>query len=476
MSAIWVLALFSVASLASSSDFDLPVLGDTSSALISPQQEYELGQAWLGAFRSRVSTLDDPELQIYLETLLFELAQYSDLNDHRLELIIVNNPTLNAFAVPGGIIGVHTGLFRYTENEHQLASVLTHELAHLSQRHFARGLQNRKASSVGTMAGLLTGIILAATVGGDAGMAAMTMTQAAALENSLRYSRQNEQEADRLGINTLFKSGRDPAEVSNMFEQMLAATRYTGQKPPEFLLTHPLTEKRVADARGRISNYPQRQYPLRPQFDFMRARAMLRIDDNPSRSVQRFKSELEGFSTSKTAAAYGLALAYSRLGNHEDARQTLEPLLAKEPKNLILRLAEVELETNGGNYDASLERIEALETLHASHYALQRYKAETLLKAGRYQQSERVLAALTGQRPKDPKVWFQLAEVSGLSGNIVAVHKARAEFFILIGVYDKAREQLSYAQRLVANDFREHAILETRIEDVNKMIERIKQL
>jgi predicted Zn-dependent protease len=257
---------------------------------------------------------------------------------------------------------------------------------------------------------------------------------------------------------------------------MLAATRYTGQKPPEFLLTHPLTEKRVADARGRINNYPARQYPLRPEFDFMRARAMLCIDDNPSRSAQRFTSELEGFSASKTAAAYGLALAYSRQGKHEAARETLDPLLAKEPKNLMLRLADVELEKNSGDYDASLERIKALETLHATNYALQRYKAEALLKAGRYQQSERVLAALSDQRPKDPKVWFQLAEVSGLSGNIVAVHKARAEFFILIGVYDKAREQLTYAQRLVENDFREYAILETRIDDVNKMIEKIKQL
>lgn len=468
--------LQAVALPAAGNDFDLPVLGDTTSAMISPSQEFELGRAWLAAFRSRVRTLDDPELQTYIETLTQDLAQHSELNDHRLELIIINNPTLNAFAVPGGVIGVHTGLFRFTEDEHQLASVLSHEIAHLSQRHFARSLQTRKASSMGTMAGLLAGIILAATVGGDAGMAAMTATQAAALESSLRYSRQNEQEADRVGINTLYKSGRDPAAVGAMFERMLASTRYTGQKPPEFLLTHPLTEKRVADAKNRIGNFPLRQYPLLPQFDFMRSRALIWVDANPSKSVQRFKSELEGETASRTASSYGLALAYSRLGNHTSARKTLKPLLEKEPKNLILQLAAVELEVNRGDLDGALARIKSLEPLHGNNYALRRYKAETLLKGGNYQESERVLEALSKARPTDPEVWFQLAETSGLAGDIVGVHKARAEYFLLIGVYDKAREQLVYAKRLVQNDYRESAMLDTRIQEVDRMIEKAKQL
>jgi len=457
-------------------DFNLPVLGDTTSGIISPQQEYELGRAWLAAFRSRVKTLDDPELQTYLESLLYELAEHSELNDHRLELVIINNPTLNAFAVPGGVVGVHTGMFRYSDNEHQFASVLAHELAHLSQRHFARGLENRKTTGYGTMAGLLAGIILAATVGGDAGMAAMTMTQAAALESNLRYSRQNEQEADRIGINTLYKSGRDPNAVPAMFERMLASIRYTGSRPPEFLLTHPLTEKRVADARGRAANFPPRQYPLQPKYDLMRARAMLWIDSNPQKSVQRFASELEGYSTSRTASAYGLALAYSRQGKDKKAWQTLAPLLEAEPKNIVLQLAAVELEFNRGAYTACLKRIAELEPLHRNNYALQRYKAEILLKQAEYQDAQAVLHGLTQQRPNDPEVWFELAETSGLAGNIIEVHKARAEYFILIGVYDKAREQLTYARRLAQNDYRENAILEVRIQQIDEMIERVKQL
>src|SRR5690606_22292989 len=295
---------FSTAAKVTANEFNLPVLGDASSGVISLRQEYELGRAWLKAFRSRVETLDDPEIQVYLEQLLYDLAEHSSLENPRLELVVINNPTMNAFAVPGGVVGTHTGLFRYAESEDQLASVLAHELGHLSQRHFSRRVSNQRASSIGTMAGLLAGIILAATVGGDAGMAAIATTQAAALDSALRYSRQNEQEADRIGIETLYRSGRDPRAVSEMFERMLAATRYTGQRPPEFLLTLPLTESRVADARNRINNYPARHYPASAQYLYMRARALIHIDANPQRSINRFTNELEGETLSDTASAY----------------------------------------------------------------------------------------------------------------------------------------------------------------------------
>lgn len=457
-------------------EFDLPVLGDATSGVISLQQEYELGRAWLRAFRSGVRTLDDPQLQLYLEQLLYDLASYSALDNPRLELVIVNNPTMNAFAVPGGVVGAHTGLLRFAESEDELASVLAHELAHLSQRHFARRVQSQRASSMGTMAGLLAGIILAATVGGDAGMAAITATQAAALDSALRYSRQNEQEADRIGIETLYRSGRDPKAVSDMFERMLTASRFTGQRPPEFLLTHPLTENRIADARNRIGNYPARHYPAAPQYAYMRARALIHIDGNAQRSINRFTNELEGESLSKRASRYGLALAQARAGKHQEAWQTLAPMIEEEPRNLTFQLAALELENNAGRYEDALSRISSLQQLHKNNYALQRSKAEIFLKQGDHNASQQVLEDLSRKRPEDPEVWFQLAEVSGLAGDIVAVHKARAEYFVLIGVFDKARQQLTYAQRLVSHNYRENAMLEQRLRDVAQLEEKTKNL
>lgn len=461
---------------AAANDFGLPVLGDATSGVISLQQEHDLGRAWLRAFRSRVQTLDDPQLSVYVRDLLLELAAHSTLENPRLELVVINNPTMNAFAVPGGIVGVHTGLFRFAESEDQLASVLAHELAHLSQRHFARRVEGQRASSIGTMAGLLTGIILAATVGGDAGMAAITATQAAALDSQLRYSRQHEQEADRVGIETLARAGRNPRAVSEMFERMLAATRYTGRRPPEFLLTHPLTENRVADARNRINNYPTRHYPASPQYAYMRARALLHIDANAQRSINRFTNELQGESLLHSASRYGLALAQSRAGLHEEARETLAPLLEGEPRNLTFQLAAVELDTASGRYDNALEKLAEAEKLRGNQYALQRARAEILLRKADYSGSQTVLEALSRSYPEDPDVWFQLAEVSGLAGDIVTVHKARAEYFIMIGVFDQARRQLGYAEKLVRGNFRESALIEQRLKDVAVLEEKTRNL
>ena len=457
-------------------DIKLPMLGDTTSGIVSLRQEHELGRAWLKMFRSRVATLNDPLMQDYIENLIYRLASHSEMQDRRLELIVINNPTMNAFAVPGGVVGVHTGLFLYAENEAQLSSVLAHELAHLSQRHFARNLANQKASSYTTMAGMLVGLILAATVGGDAGMAAITMSQASAMDSGLRFSRQYEQEADRLGIDTLYRADMDPDAVPAMFERMLAATRYIGRRPPEFLLTHPLSEKRVADARGRTSQFPPRYYPDNIDYHLIRTRALIAIDGNPQRSINRFNNELQGHSLSTEAATYGLALAQSAAGRHKKARKTLQSLLDKSPQRFIYQFAAIELDRASEAFDRAFASIKKLSHNYPNSYPLQTELAETLLQNRQYAQSEQVLEKLTKQRPNDPNIWFELAETSGLAGDIPGVHIARAEYYILTGIFGKAREQLRYAKRLVRQDFKLTAVIDQRLVDLNIMEAKMKKL
>ena len=459
-----------------SADVRLPSLGDSTSAVISQQQEYELGRAWLRMYRSRVAMHNDAELLHYLEQLTFRLARHSQLNDFRLELLLINNRTLNAFAVPGGVIGVHTGLFGYALSEDQLASVLAHEIAHLSQRHFARRVDEQRKSSKLTMAGLLASLILAATVGGDAGIAAMTATQAASLENSLRYSRQNEQEADRFGMDTIEAAGLDPAAVPGMFEQMLQATRYTGHKPPEFLLSHPLTEKRVADARNRANQYRARRYPDNPEYYLMRARAFLAMDNNPAQSIKRFQSELDGQSLSEPASLYGLALAQTAAAQYDEARSTLNQLLNQEPDNLHFQMADITLDRETGKFTAAIGKANRLMPTYSDYYPLLFTQAENYLKANRYGESEAILEQLSKDRPEDPNVWFQLAEVRGLAGNISGVHRARAEYFILIGVFDQAREQLGYAARLARQDHKQSAIISQRLRDLKELEDKYEKL
>ena len=459
-----------------SADVQLPSLGDSTSGIISQQQEYELGRSWLRMYRSRVPLHNDPELLHYLEQLTFKLASNSELNDFRLELLLINNRTMNAFAVPGGVIGVHTGLFSYAKSEDQLASVLAHEIAHLSQRHFARRVDEQRKNSKLTMAGLLASLVLAATVGGDAGIAAMTATQAASLENALRYSRQNEQEADRFGMDTIHASGMNPAAVPEMFEQMLQATRYTGHKPPEFLLTHPLTENRVADARGRANKYPVRHYPHNADYYLMQARAFLAMDRNPTQSIKRFQSELEGHSLSKDASLYGLALAQIAASQFPEARQSVDQLLAQEPDKLAYLMADIALERESGNLNTAIKKADLLLPTHTTYYPLLFSQSENHLRANRYDQSEIILERLSKDRPNDPNVWFQLAEVRGLAGNISGVHQARAEYFILIGVFDQAREQLGYAARLAKQDHKQSAIISQRLRDLKDLEDKSAKL
>ncbi len=459
-----------------SADIKLPSLGDSTSGIVSQQQEYELGRAWLRAYRSRIKEHDDTLLHNYLEQLVYKLAVYSELQDHRLELVTINNASMNAFAVPGGVIGVHTGLFIYAKSEHQLSSVLSHELAHLSQRHFARRLETQKRSSTVTMAGMLGALILAATVGGDAGLAAMTATSAAARGSALRYSRQNEQEADRIGIQTMSAAGMDPNAMPGMFEQMLQATRYTGSKPPEFMLTHPLTENRVADARNRARQYPPKQYLDNIEYHLMRIRALVAIDKSPSVSLNRFEHELSGNSLNKEAAQYGLVLTHTMLGDYSTARSNLRNLLKKSPDRLTYLLADIEIDRADKKFDFAVTKTKKLLQYHPSSYPLKMSLAETYLKANRFYESEVVLTDLTQTRPNSPHVWYELAEVRGLAGNISGVHLARAQYFIINGVFDRARDQLGYAQKLLVHDYKQTAIIEQQLRDLAALEKKMDDL
>ena len=469
---IWIaVALCFYSSLSSAnSDIRLPDLGGAGSGIISPAREYKLGQAWLRAFRSQVRTSSDPILQEYLEDLVNNLANYSQLKSHRMDLVIVPNPTINAFAVPGGVVGVNTGLFLYAGNEDQMASVLAHELAHLSQRHYARSLEASSNASIPTLAGILAGFILAATAGADAGLAAITATQAAALNNQLRFSRQNEQEADRIGLQTMVSAGRDPHASAEIFERMLRETRYSS-RPPEFLLTHPVTESRIADARNRAGRENTEQhFPNNEYFYLMQARVRLLHAENANFAAKIFTHEIIGDTPSVTGSRYGLALALTKSGQYQQAQSEIDKLLAQDPQNHLFLIAQAELDAAIGEFDRAKKHLDQGLTLKPSNHALNTALAELLMEAGRYSQAELVLTEHTARRPTDEYLWYLTAEVRGLSGNILGLHQARAEYFILNGIYDKARKQIDNALKLAKTEYT-RAILLQRKQDIDKMIE-----
>ncbi len=454
-------------------DVLLPDLGGAGSGLISPRQEYQLGQKWLRMYRSHVITSSDPFLQMYVEDLITKISYSSEISDKRLDIVVVENPSLNAFAVPGGVIGVHTGLFTYADDEDQFASVLAHELAHLSQRHFARRIAEQKDKAIPTMAALLASILIAATSGSDAGIAAITATQAIAIDAQLRFSRQMEQEADRIGMDTMVRANKDPFAMGEMFENMLRNTRFS-HRPPEFLLTHPLTESRVSDAQLRAQKYDKKYYAQNQDFYFAKVRAALAHEKNLQFAIRHFKNEQQDNKYTRDISTYGLVLALTRADKLDEAEKQLSPLLNKHPNNIHYIVAQAEIDAERKNFDAASQRLKAKLTEQPKHHALNIRYAEILMKASRYKECEALLVAHSKRRPKDDYVWYLLAEVHGLAGDIYNVHTARAEYFILNGLYKKAIIQLKNAKSLVKKDRQRVARINQRLKQARALRDEAK--
>ena len=453
---------------------DLPSLGDASSAIVSPQQEHQLGRAWLSLVRGQVSQLDDPQLKDFVETSVYRLSETSQLQDRRLEFVLLNSPQINAFAAPGGIVGVNGGLFLYAQTEAEYASVMAHELAHLSQRHFARGLEAQQRMQLPVMAGLLAGIVAAAAGAGDLGIAAIASTQAAAMQEQRRFSRQNEQEADRIGLVNLEKAGFDPRAMPSMFERLMRQYRYD-RRPPEFLLTHPVSESRIADTRNRAEQYKAAGITDSVRYQLMRARVQLIYEETPGVAAKRFRNMLDE-NPQLEAARYGLAIAQIKSGQHKDARETLQPLLAGAPNDVSYNLAQVELDMAANRLGDAQSRITRLLSLYPSNYPVNQAHIDLLMKQSRTQEAERALDNLLKTRGKDPDIWYQVAEVRGLIGNTIGLHQARGEFFALVGDYNQALEQLDFAKRRASNNFQLASRIDARQRELMEEKRIIEQM
>ena len=210
----------------------LPEIGDAAGGLLSAQLEQRIGVSFMRQVRQGMPVLDDALVNGYLQGVGQRLGRNSGDAQRGFDFFVVTDPTLNAFAGPGGNIGVHSGLILTTRTEDELASVLGHEIAHVTQRHLPRAFENQQRMTMPTIAAMLGAIILGAYGGGDAGVAAITAVQAGAVQNQIDFTRQNESEADRIGIQTLSAAGFDPKAMADFFERMHQATRFSPRSRP----------------------------------------------------------------------------------------------------------------------------------------------------------------------------------------------------------------------------------------------------
>ena len=444
---------------------DLPSLGDSTSGLISLQQEKELGSEWLRSLRSQAPTIEDPMILTWFQDLVYELVPNAGLQDPQLALVVVDSPELNAFAVPGGIVGINLGLLLYSDDEDEVASVLAHELAHLSQRHFARQVEAAQRRDPVTLATLLASIVLIATNNTDAGVAGLMGSQAAAIQNQLAYSRDFEREADRLGMTTLSRSGRDPHAMTDMFSNMLAAGRYRGASL-EFLMTHPLTSSRVADAEGRAAQLPAQARNHSFMFSSLHllTEARYQLKDNAEAEFNRRLTDASG--ELRDALLYNLARI---AGNQSEWNKGLDYLARTDSNEPEIQALKARLLSGAGRYSEALALLQETRRTQPDNLSLRMTEAAVRIDSGDATTAVTMLKKITETAPGVPSYWTLLSRAADQSGDTILAYRALGESYYYSGRRQEAAQQMQSALREAgkAGDFQREAAIRERLKAID---------
>ena len=441
-------------------DLNLPNLGDRVSGVISLEQERLLGQSFLEQVYAQAPLINDPIIQEYTELLIYKLSETSQVKDRQFTIVLIDEKSLNAFAAPGGVIGVNGGLFLNAGNEAQLASVLGHELAHLSQRHFARNVLRGKDTNLASSLVMVSAIALAIISNNPT---AFIAGPAALQQQQLRYSRIFEREADRYGFNNLIAAGYDPAGMGQMFENMAKVRKLSGDNPPEFLLTHPVTSSRVSDAfnaADQIDFTGGKKNTI--NFEFIKGRLKVKYNSlSPQAAVRYFEKVYIDTSTNENKYAFIKALQSN--GQTEKALEKLNEMLKKYPKNLILNITKSEILLSGQKIIEARDNIEQVLNISPGNYPASIVKAKILSSKKEFIQAEEILRDLLITKNRDPNLWMELSEVQRAGKNIVGYHLSRGEYYTLIGDFDNALNQFQFALSLSRNSFQTSETIMTKI-------------
>lgn len=451
----------------------LPDMGDPSSKTLSAQAERKLGEQAMRQVRRDPDYVLDWLLTDYLNDLglrLLQAARSQALSGSQagigsgFEMFAVRDRSINAFALPGGYIGTHTGLITVAESESELASVLGHEMGHVLQRHIARMLSDQGTSNLLALGSMLLAV-LAGMHSANAGQALAMGGQALAVDNQLRFSRDAEREADRVGFQILQAGGFDVRAMAAFFQRLQRANGLNDNGAPAYVRTHPLTLERIADMQNRARFQQEVEAPSSAEFAFMKARARLLQQDDPSGLIEVrtfFENQLRQQSTPIAAAWYGLAITALRSGDlptAERALQSLRKVMAmqaqgeKSVPSVSVALLAVDLAR------AQEHQAEALQMAQAAVHQFPRSRASgvayagLLLEAGKSEEAVNWLRQKIQQDREQPVWWELLAKAYSRQNKESAEHRALAEKYALEGAWQAAMEQLRIARQAGDGDF-----------------------
>jgi predicted Zn-dependent protease len=478
----------------------LPSLGETASEDLSVGAERRLGEQIMREARRDPEFLDDPVLQEYLQSLFSPLVsaarQLGNIDaDTDLafawEPFLVKDRSVNAFALPGGFVGVHLGLIAITTTRDQLASVLAHELSHVTQRHIARSIAPSSRASMIAIATLLLGIIAASkSNNADVFNAAVMGGQGAAIQSQLNFSRDMEREADRIGYGLLATAGYAPSGMASMFEKLDVASRLNDSGGFPYLRSHPLTTDRISEARNRTLLNPGAAAAPTLMHAMMQLRSRVLMADGVQ-ALQR----LAGGATSplrseRVATLYGGALASSKLNDHAAAEAQVTQALQleatvtpPEPQaERALRLLQAEVRLAAGKPGAALQALDALPDGSAAGRAPLLLRAQAVLALRRVapaaepdalRASTEALQTWLVDAPHDAAAWELLSESANLLGlklrSMRAAAEARVVLGDLTGAIDRLRAAQGVSRTAVGQDFIEGSVIDARLRQVTAL-------
>lgn len=463
MKRLSALLLAGVLAVSPAYGFNLPDLGDVASSDLSRLDEQRIGESIMRDIRWRDATyLDDVEIEDYVASVGRRMVAVSEQPDREFEFFVIRDPQINAFALPGGYIGVHSGLLLTAESESEFASVMGHEIAHVTQRHIAQMVGSQGRSMAVMLGSLLIGA-LAANSNPQLAEAAMVAGQAGAIQQQLGYSRGFEREADRIGLQLLDQAGFDPRGMPGFFTRMQRATRVYESDLPGYLRTHPMTAERFSDMQNRVSQMRYRQVLDSPDFAYVRAK-LRAIDGSAVEAVREFEARVA--ERRDDPSRYGLARAQMRANRLTEAAATLETLSPEARKSRFATLLAAELRLAARDADGALEVLEAGLRAHPDSRALRYARIDAEYAAGRPDRAAQLARTAAMRERADPRLWERLARAEERLGNRTAYHRALAEVYVLRGALPSAIEQLELARDAGSRDFHELSAIDARLREV----------
>lgn len=453
-------------------EIKLPKLGEAAGSTLSVAQEQQIGDDIMRQIRRSEYLMKDPIVTDYIQHLGYRLvAANPDALGRQFQFFVIQENSINAFALPGGYVGIHSGLITASQSESELASVLGHEVAHVTQRHLARRLERQNELSVPSILGLIASVLVA-TQDPEAGMAGVAATQAAGKQSIINHTRENEKEADRIGITMLSAAGFDVRAAAHFFETLQQASRYTF-KPPEILLTHPLSRNRIAAARERAELYPKLDYQDSIDYFLVKSRVRSKSLINDKETFRALKSRFHNKQLKELEELYLYAELLKMRGDNSLAIKILSGLYQNHSSNqlLLFSLAEAHLAHGSGQEMLPLLESQLKKTPDSTKLLLA--TSEIYIHSGQPTKAESLLLRYADVHQRNPSYLKLLAKAQADAGNTPEMYETTGQYLMLLGDLRSAKKHFERALNATSKDPYAQTRIQARLDDVRQQMRAV---